>query len=149
MDAAYIVGLGTDSFLACVAIGSLAISLRERIWLAAAFGAFDACATLISNAGVVLPEPLALTIYLVCAFLLGYAAKSRRSIVYLLPLLLSVDNVFSGGTPVFALLLGVSSGVMAMAGLVLGGACRRWVTGSHIAGFQWRNYGRRGHHTVV
>jgi len=118
-------GLGLDSFLACLAIGSHELSWRERLRLAVAFGVCDAAATgLGSIRPHRIPEPPALLIYLLCALLLSRAARSSRTLLYALPALLSVDNLFAGAPASMALLLGLGSAAMAMFGLSLAAACR-------------------------
>jgi putative Mn2+ efflux pump MntP len=121
-------GLGLDSFLACLAIGAHELSWQERVRLAVAFGACDAAATFV---GAVRPhwllEPPALAIYVVFVLVLGRAARSNRTLLYILPVLLSLDNLFSGAPPSTALLLGLGSAVMAMFGLSFTAACRRLI----------------------
>ena len=126
-----VVGLGLDSFLACLAIGCYALSRRERLQFALAFGACDAAAAL---AGSVwphrLPEPPTLAIYLICVLLLVSAARTSRTLLYSLPVLLSVDNLFSGVPASMAPALGASSAVMALLGLSLAALGRGMFLGS-------------------
>jgi hypothetical protein len=122
---ASIIALGSDGFLASLAIGTLAMPWRARVRLAAAFGVSDALGTwlgaLLQHG---LPEPPALAVWLVCSLILGVAARSSHRILYALPVLLGLDNLFAGTSPDLAPALGASSALMAMAGLSLGGACR-------------------------
>jgi hypothetical protein len=115
-----VVGLGCDSFLAGVAIGCYALSRRERFGFAIAFGACDAAATF---AGSLWPhrlaEPPALAIYLICVWLLASAARTHRVLLYCLPVLLSVDNLFGGVPASMAPALGGSSAAVALLGLSL------------------------------
>jgi hypothetical protein len=119
-------GLGLDSLLACLAIGAHGLSWRERLRLAGAFGVWDAAATVLGSFRPHrLPEPPALVIYLLCALLLSRAARSNRALLYALPALLSIDNLFGGAPASMALLVGLGSATMAMFGLSLAAACRR------------------------
>jgi len=115
-----LVGLGSDSFVASLVIGSYALTWRDRFRYAIAFGCCDAAAVLM---GPMLPHrvpgPPALAIYLACVLVLAVAARTRRTVLYALPLLLSMDNLFSGAPPSMAPLLGASSAVMALLGLSL------------------------------
>lgn len=115
-----LIGLGFDSFLASLVIGSYAWSGRERLRLALAFGGCDAVAALV---GQVWPhrfaEPPTLAIYLGCVFLLAVAARTSRIVLYALPVLLSIDNLFSGGPASMVPALGASSALMALLGLSL------------------------------
>jgi len=120
------VGLGFDSFLACLAIGFYAASWRERFRLAVAFGACDAAATLLGSVWPhPFPEPLALATYFLCVFLLAMAAQSRRELLHALPVLLSVDNLFGGLSANTAPALGAGSALMALLGLSLAALGRR------------------------
>jgi len=121
-------GLGLDSFLACLVIGWQELSWRERVRLAVAFGACDAAATLL---GAFRPHPLperpAFVLYLLFVLLLGRAARSSRTLIYALPALLSLDNLWGGRPASLTLALGLSSAVIAMCGLSLASACRRLI----------------------
>lgn len=115
-----VLGFGLDSLLASLIVGSLLRSWRERFGLALAFGVFDSAAAL---AGPLwprhMPEPPALAVYLLCAILLAAGARYSRVLFYLLPLALSIDNLF-GEAPASALTLGVGSALLSLLGLSLG-----------------------------
>jgi hypothetical protein len=118
--------LGLDSFVTCLAIGSHVLSWRERIRLALAFGACDATATLL---GTVRPHRVevlaAFPVYILCALVIGRAYRPGSRLLYALPVLLSIDNLFSGVPVSMAPGLGFSSLAMALLGLSLAAACRR------------------------
>ncbi len=116
--------LGLDSLLACAALSSRAMSGRERCALAAAFGACDALATAIAPilTADFPPVPL-LSLYLPAVLLVGYRVRTRRMSMLLLPVGLSIDNLFGYASPATAGLCGVSSALLALLGLqVCGGA---------------------------
>ena len=114
-----VVGLGFDSFLACLAIGCYARSWRERFRFAIAFGVCDAAAALAGSSWPHrIAEPLVL-IYPLCVLLLVAFARRSRVMFCSLPLLLSVDNLFGGVPANLAPALGASSAVMALIGLSL------------------------------
>jgi hypothetical protein len=120
------VGLGFDSFLVCLAIGCCAWSWPERFQFAVAFGTCDAAATLLGSMWPhLLSPPLALLVYLPCVCLLAPAAQNRRVLLYALPLLCSVDNLFGGLPASTAPALGAGSATMAFLGLSLSGVGRR------------------------
>jgi putative Mn2+ efflux pump MntP len=124
-------GFGVDSFLASLPVGLRKLSWCEQMRLAVAFGVCDATATLLGSVRPhQLPHPPALLIYFLCALLLGRAARSNRTLLYALPALLSIDNLFAGTPASLAFLLGLSSAVMATLGLLLAAACRRLLRGS-------------------
>jgi putative Mn2+ efflux pump MntP len=122
----FVVEFGLDSFLAGLAVGSFALSKRHWLRLAFAFGACDAAATL---AGSFRPHWLrelpSLPIYLLCAFLVARAVRSNRALLYTLPLLLSVDNFFSGNPASTAPALGFGSAVFVLLGLSVAAAFQR------------------------
>lgn len=70
-----------------------------------------------------------LAIYLVCVLLLVSAARTSRLVLYSLPVLLSVDNLFSGVPASLAPALGASSAVMALLGLSLAALGRKMFYG--------------------
>jgi hypothetical protein len=126
-------GLGLDSFLATLIIGSCKPSgdrwpsgqnrlplVRSQLTMALAFGLCDYAAAIAgSHWPHLLPEPSAAAIYFACAGLLAWSASSRhrrRPAIYALPVLLSVDNLFCGITPDLAPLFGFVSAAMALAG---------------------------------
>jgi hypothetical protein len=115
-----LVGLGYDSFLASLVIGSYALTWRDRFRFAIAFGCCDAAAVLMASIlPHRLPGPPAVAIYLACVFVLAVAARTSRTVLYALPLLLSMDNLFSRAPASMAPVLGASSAVMALLGLSL------------------------------
>ncbi|HTA23100.1 MAG TPA: hypothetical protein VK763_06175 [Terriglobales bacterium] len=120
-----VLGLGLDSLLAGLLLGSFMRSWRERFSLAMSFGACDAAATL---AGSVWPHriatPSTFVTYLVCALLLAAAARYKRALFYLLPLVLSIDNLFGGVPASSALMAGAESTLMALLGLSLATSSR-------------------------
>lgn len=117
--------LSVDSFIACLAIGASPLTRREIARLTAAFGICDACGTLLGSLiPHAIPSPPEFAIYLVCALMLGIASRYDRRIVYTLPILLSIDNIFGGAPASLAPALGLSSAVMALAGLWLAGVWR-------------------------
>jgi hypothetical protein len=122
--------LSIDSFVACLAIGSLPLATREIAGLSVVFGSCDAAGTLL---GALIPPaisaPPAFATYLACACLLGIAARHSRGILYALPVVLSIDNMFSGAPTNLAPTLGLSSAAMALTGMLLAAACRRLVPG--------------------
>lgn len=121
-----VVNFGFDSFLAGVTIGSHALSWRHKVRFALAFGACDSAATL---AGSVwphrLPEVPVLAVYLLCAFFFARAVRSNRALLYVLPVLFSVDNFFGGNPASTAPALGFGSAVMVLLGLSVAAAWRR------------------------
>jgi putative Mn2+ efflux pump MntP len=123
---AAIFDLGLDSLLAGLALGSRSLSWRDRLRFAMIFGLCDATANLCGSVWQhPFPEPPALAIYILCALSLCFAARYSRSLLYALPVLLSIDNLFSGGPATMAPLLGFSSAAMALLGLTVAAACRR------------------------
>jgi putative Mn2+ efflux pump MntP len=125
------IGLGIDSFIACLAIGALPVTAWQAMRLAAAFGVCDATATLI---GWLLPHAIPTfddwVLYLICAALIGTAARNSRRFLYLVPVVLSLDNLVAGAPVSAAPGLAVSSAAMALAGLLLAGLWRRTAPGA-------------------
>jgi hypothetical protein len=120
-----VIALGLDSFLACTVIGTWPLSWRERGCLSLAFGMCDALAAAL---GSLRPhgwvgDP-AITLGAVCLFLIVTVNPSKRSLLYALPMLLSLDNLFAGSPVVAAPILGLSSASMAFLGLCV--ATLRW-----------------------
>ena len=135
--------LGSDSFIVSLALGPLITRPPARRRLALAFGTCDAVATVV---GLVLhwhiPGGWVTGAAPVLAFAYGSyllviarvsPARLRRWPAYLLPALLSLDNLAYGsaarslgaGILPHALVLGASSGALALTGLVAGGALGR------------------------
>jgi hypothetical protein len=122
----FVVEFGFDSFLAGLAIGSCALSKRHWLGLAFAFGACDAAATLAGSFRPHwIPDLPALPIYLVCAFLFARAVRPNRALLYVLPVLLSVDNFFAGNPASMAPALGFGSAVFVLLGLYVTAAFQR------------------------
>ena len=122
--------LGIDSFIACLAIGAL-VDRRSWVWLAALFAAADAGAFLI-GAGLgwglmsqAASELIGMgTLVLLGIYLLvvaaGTAQVTARRAVWLLPFVLTLDNLAFGmaGEPTSTVLAqGLSSGMLAYLGL--------------------------------
>jgi hypothetical protein len=118
--------LGLDSFLACLVIDARSMPWRDRVGLALAFGGWDAMATL---AGSLSPhrslELSAIMLWALWAFLLCGRARPSRRFLHLLPVLLSLDNLFAGSPASMAPAIAVSSASMALCGLFLGSVCWR------------------------
>jgi hypothetical protein len=124
--------LGLDSFLACLVIGTRPVPWRDRVRLAIAFGVWDAMATLVGS--LWLHHSVGLSVILtwaLWAFLLCRMARRSRRFLYLLPALLSLDNLFAGSPASMAPAIAVSSASMALCGLFLGSVC--WRTLSALA----------------
>jgi len=75
-------------------------------------------------------EPPALAIYLICVLLLASSTRARRALLYCLPVLLSVDNLFGGVPASLAPAVGESSALMALLGLSLAAVGRDLFVGS-------------------
>ena len=110
------VGLGIDSFLACLAVAPIVPRRRDRIALAAILGASDGYATFAASVG-------GLTLYLVAAgIVLGALAIAVASPglrrVSALPVLLSIDNLVTPLSPGDAVAAGVASFALAGLGFV-------------------------------
>jgi hypothetical protein len=147
---ASVLWLGTDSLAACLGIGLLTTTWLQRVRLAVAFGGCDAFAS-IRGPGFLhdLPAPPAIALYLSCAMLLGLAARWDRRVLYLIPLLLSIDNALSGTPASLAPLLGLSSAVLAMAGLALTGVCRQLFADASARILIRGKHECRGYNTVL
>jgi manganese efflux pump family protein len=136
--------LGADSFRASLGLGALEPSCEYRRRLALSFAMCDGVAVLLGFAvgrslltligplaGSIGPLVLAgYALYILCPHRERDSKRSdpEYSLVVLLPLTLSLDNLVAGGMLgslhfpllVIALLFGVTSGLMALAGLTLG-----------------------------
>ncbi|HEY4994000.1 MAG TPA: hypothetical protein VII33_18145 [Nakamurella sp.] len=97
--------LSTDSLIAGVALGPL-VSARDRWLLAALFGLFDGLGTLLGVTAVppsaqVAADLIPLAIAAYGIYLIGVSMWARgkvgKPLIYLTPVLLAVDNLFSGG----------------------------------------------------
>jgi hypothetical protein len=114
--------LGLDSLLAGLVLSSRQLSWRESSALAVAFGTCDASASafspILTSAA---PHLLWMAVYLLAVLLVGYMARASRLALVVLPLGLSVDNLFGHSASGDALLSGLSSGLLALLGLQLPG----------------------------
>jgi hypothetical protein len=120
------VAFALDSLIAGLVVGPLLPSRRERVRLALAFGGCDAAATLLSSARTFpLLAPPSWRVYLLCVFVVACAVRRNRKLVWLLPVLLSADNLFAGALDGTALELGAGSAAMALVGLSLSALGRR------------------------
>src|SRR5580704_16700470 len=110
-----VVALGLDSFLACLVIGTRPLIWRERVRLAVAFGGWDAMATLVGSFWLhrALELP-AIVLWALCTFVLSRIALPSRPLLYLLPVLLSLDNLFAGSPASMAPVTALSSASMAL-----------------------------------
>jgi hypothetical protein len=117
--------LGIDSGLCCVPIGAMTLSRFNRITLATAFGVCDAVASLIMPTSAhPLPSLPDFPIYLCCAAILGLAARYSRTLLFVLPILLSLDNLVSCGGWEVTLAGGFSSTMLALLGMAAGATFR-------------------------
>jgi putative Mn2+ efflux pump MntP len=127
------VALSLDSLAAGIAIGPLVRSRKTGVRLALLFAVCDALAGWAGwQLGVALPEwlsplaPAGFAVYGIYLLAVGGAVSSRPWLVWLLPALLSFDNMLCPMPPQQALLCGALSGAFAWAGLRIGaifGAC--------------------------
>jgi putative Mn2+ efflux pump MntP len=133
--------LGTDSFVVSCACGPLRSGRWARLRLAMAFAGCDALALLVGaglrwrvGAWGRAPVPIVIAGAALCLFLAtAHGKRVSGRLLFALPVLLSFDNLVFGaaGGPLSlrvaanAGLLGMASGVMALAGLALGGAASR------------------------
>jgi len=140
--------LGSDGFTVSLALGPLITRTPARRRLALAFGLCDVAATIAGFAlhrripgGWVAGGAPALALSYGCYVLVvarSAPARLHRWPAYLLPVLLSLDNLAYGsavpspgaGVVPHALLLGASSAALAFTGLVAGGALGRRRPGS-------------------
>ena len=146
------VALAWDSVFASLALGSLRLSLRDRLGIALMFGGCDAAALLL---GAAVSQPVAQaagpwTTVIAPLFLGGYglyvivlAERCReesdrdtgaRWLLWGVPVSLSLDNFVAGLSvgldqlPIFAagLIIGAASGVLSLAALLAGSTVRRF-----------------------
>ena len=114
--------LSFDSLLAGIAAAPLIRSARQRIAFAVGCGVCDGAASFV---GSLVPEadvidfPHWLT-YLAGVLLLLRAMSTSRKWLFVVPILLSLDNLFAGAPTWDFGELAISSTVMASAGLALG-----------------------------
>jgi hypothetical protein len=119
-------GPGFDSALCCVAIGTMPQPWSERFRLALAFGMCDAAASgLGSLFAWPLPNPPAIVVYLCCAALLGLAARHSPRVLYVLPLVLSLDDLVSGLPLEGSVVAGILSAMLSLLGFSAGAVLYR------------------------
>jgi putative Mn2+ efflux pump MntP len=137
--------LALDSFAVSASVGAAGLSRSRHLGLALSFGICDGLASLLgAMLGISLDDisdwlhwigPLAVAAYALYVLLLTKLTVSSRTsmnarwLVFGMPLCLSLDNFLTGGrlsglelpAPVLAMLFGLCSGLLAFAGLRLGG----------------------------
>lgn len=113
---ASIVGLGVDSFLACLVIGPVVARRRDRMALAAILGTADGCATFAASVGGMTLLLVAAAIAL-GALAIAVAVPDNRRLC-MLPVLLSIDNLMTPLSPGDVVAAGVTSFAMAGLGFV-------------------------------
>jgi putative Mn2+ efflux pump MntP len=152
--------LALDSFAVSASVGAAGLSRSRHVGLALSFGICDGLASLFGATLGIGPNdnsdqwlhwvgPLAVAAYALYVLLLARLTLSVGSImnarwlVFGLPLALSLDNFLTGGrlsglelpVPATAILFGLGSGLLAFAGLRLGGwASARWPWQARRAG---------------
>jgi putative Mn2+ efflux pump MntP len=152
--------LALDSFAVSAGIGATGVSRSRHLGVALGFGICDGLASLLGGSlgfgRDVTPGqwflwigPLAVIAYALYVFLLAQLTSSAGNttgapwLTFGLPLCLSLDNLLTAGgfnasglpAPVAATLLGLSSGLLAFAGLRLGGCgAARWPRRARHAG---------------
>jgi putative Mn2+ efflux pump MntP len=121
--------LSLDSLLAGVAIGAILARQRARAGLALLFGVGDALAGWTAwRLATLWPHwlsplaPIGFALYGVYLLAAGAAAMRRPGLVWLLPMLFSLDNLLCPMSPQEALVCGAVSGALAWAGLAIGAA---------------------------
>jgi hypothetical protein len=123
--------LGFDSFLAGIGIGAILHNTCSRALLVIMFGACDGLATIL---GELIPhrppEPPSSILYFLAVVFVVAGVRRNRSYLLALPVLLSVDNFFGGGTVAGSLVFALSSAAMAAFGIALGDLGRRVVSRS-------------------
>jgi len=127
--------LGLDGFALCAALGTSQAVYARRYQLCVLIGLFDAIAFGIgANIDLSLPKTIGAIVTACCGgyvVALAWMARSHamsRSILWLVPILLSLDNLAAGlaagqpGLPVgeFGIVTGLTSGAMALAGFGTG-----------------------------
>ena len=144
--------LALDSFAVSASVGAAGLSRSRHLGLALSFGICDGLASFfgamlglgaddISEQWLHWIGPLAVAAYALYVLLLtkltlsASTSMNARWLVFGLPLCLSLDNFLTGGrlnglelpAPVVAMVFGLCSGLLAFAGLRLGGwASARW-----------------------
>ena len=144
--------LALDSFAVSASVGAAGLRRSRHVGVSLSFGICDGLASLLGAMLGIGPDdgseqwlhwigPLAVAAYALYVLLLAKLTLSAGSsvdarwLVFGLPLCLSLDNFLTGGrlnslelpAPVMAMLFGLCSGLLAFAGLRLGGwASARW-----------------------
>jgi len=113
-----IAAFSLDSFIASLVIGCGSMGWRARVTLAAGFGICDGAAAAVGSFSPhVGLESFQFGIYAVCVTLLAANARDRwPALLYALPLLLSLDNLFCGLSVESAPVLGIGSCVSSLMG---------------------------------
>lgn len=132
--------LGVDSLVVSAAVASLVRGWSSRALLAALFGGCDALATVLgASLGWDLPDPIpkflqvgAVCLYGVYIYLVARWGRHTvaRWPIWLMPVLCSLDNLSYGieshhttsAIAGQAVMLGITSGILAALGLIAGGA---------------------------
>lgn len=118
--------LGSDSFLAGLAIAPIVLSWRARALFVVLFGVCDGAATLLGAAMPhSVPDPPAILPYLGGVGLIVLGARHSRAWLYAMPFLFGLDNLAAGRAAGDAPWLALGSAAMAAAGLALGVIARR------------------------
>jgi len=121
-----LISLGLDSFLACCLIGMSSLTWQQRAYLACGFGAWDAFGSML---GTMWPHA-SQTLYAafgVAAFLYVRCGPRGRWPLYALPVLCSLDNLFTGTPAMIAPAIAASSALLAVVGLCVGESLHRMV----------------------
>jgi putative Mn2+ efflux pump MntP len=152
--------LALDSFAVSASVGAAGLSRSRHLGLALSFGICDGLASLFGAILGIGPDdisdqwlhwigPLAVAAYALYVLVLtrftlsAGSSMNARWLVFGLPLALSLDNFLTGGrlnalelpVPATAMLFGLCSGLLAFAGLRLGGwASARWPSHARRAG---------------
>lgn len=123
--------LSADTILCCAALAPARLPSRTAWRLAAGFGACEAATSALApSLGLPMPGLATFAIYLACAGLLGAAALRSRVPLWLLPVLLSLDNLVDAQQDGSAMLAGLASAAAAFVTLKL---CARALSSLHAA----------------
>jgi len=115
-----------DAFIACCAIGWQAHTWRKRFALALMFGACDAAASMLASFwSLRTPEMVTFVVYLLGVFLFVHSVRSKPRLVYALPVVLSVDNLFGCASANVIPAVALTTTVAAMLGMTLAASVRR------------------------
>jgi len=152
--------LALDSFAVSASVGATGLNRSRLLWLPLGFGICDGLASFLGSCLPFGPGddpehwllwigPLAVAAYALYVLILGKLAQSAGKgtaaswLVFALPICLSVDNFLTGGrlntlglpAPFTASIFGLCSGLLAYAGLRLGGVgAARWPSAARGAG---------------